>query len=56
MAEEAKDAFKKVGSGSENSAYDIIAKLDPDISKSSKGSTSTAPSAAKARCREKPRN
>ncbi len=25
MAEEAKDAFKKVGLGSENNAYDIIA-------------------------------
>ena len=29
MADEAKDAFKKIGLGSENNAYDIISKLDP---------------------------
>ena len=29
MADQAKEAFKKVGLGIENSAYDIIANLDP---------------------------
>ncbi len=37
MAEEAKDAFKKVGLGSENNAYDIIAKLDPEYFEKLKG-------------------
>ena len=30
MADQAKEAFKKVGLGIENSAYDIIANLDPE--------------------------
>ena len=37
MAEEAKDAFKKIGLGSENNAYDIIAKLDPEYFEKLKG-------------------
>ena len=37
MAEDAKDAFKKVGLGSENNAYDIIAKLDPEYFEKLKG-------------------
>ena len=37
MAEEAKDAFKKVGLGSANNAYDIIAKLDPEYFEKLKG-------------------
>src|SRR5215204_3465875 len=37
MADEAKDAFKKVGLGSANNAYDIIAKLDPEYFEKLKG-------------------
>ena len=37
MAEDAKDAFKKVGLGSENSAYDVIAALDPEYFEKLKG-------------------
>jgi 4-carboxymuconolactone decarboxylase len=37
MADDAKDAFKKVGLGSENNAYDIIAKLDPEYFEKLKG-------------------
>ena len=37
MAEDAKDAFKKIGLGSENNAYDIIAKLDPEYFEKLKG-------------------
>jgi hypothetical protein len=37
MADEAKEAFKKVGLGSENNAYDIIAKLDPEYFEKLKG-------------------
>ena len=37
MADEAKEAFKKVGLGSENNAYDIIAKLDPEYFETLKG-------------------
>jgi len=37
MADDAKDAFKKVGLGSANNAYDIIAKLDPEYFEKLKG-------------------
>ena len=37
MAEDPKEAFKKVGLGSANSAYDIIAKLDPEYFDKLKG-------------------
>jgi alkylhydroperoxidase/carboxymuconolactone decarboxylase family protein YurZ len=37
MADEAKEAFKKVGLGAENSAYDIIADLDPEYFEKLKG-------------------
>src|SRR5437870_13558400 len=37
MDEENKDAFKKTSLGVENSAYDIIAKLDPDYFEKLKG-------------------
>jgi alkylhydroperoxidase/carboxymuconolactone decarboxylase family protein YurZ len=37
MADEAKEAFKKVGLGAENSAYDIIANLDPEYFEKLKG-------------------
>jgi 4-carboxymuconolactone decarboxylase len=37
MAEETGDAFKKVGLGAENKAYDIIAKLDPEYFEKLKG-------------------
>jgi 4-carboxymuconolactone decarboxylase len=37
MAEETRDAFKKVGLGAENKAYDIIAKLDPEYFEKLKG-------------------
>jgi len=37
MAEEAKQAFKKIGLGAENSAYDIIARLDPEYFEKLKG-------------------
>ena len=37
MAEQAKEAFKKIGLGSENSAYDVIAKLDPEYFEKLKG-------------------
>src|SRR5918992_414459 len=37
MADDTKDAFEKVGLGSENSAYDIIAKLDPEYFEKLKG-------------------
>ena len=37
MADEAKEAFKKVGLGAENNAYDIIAKLDPEYFEKLKG-------------------
>ena len=37
MANQAKEAFKKVGLGIENSAYDIIANLDPEYFEKLKG-------------------
>ena len=37
MAEETKEAFKKVGLGADNSAYDVIAKLDPKYFEKLKG-------------------
>ena len=37
MPEDAKEAFKKVGLGAENNAYDIIAKLDPEYFEKLKG-------------------
>ena len=37
MTEDPKEAFKKVGLGSANSAYDIIAKLDPEYFDKLKG-------------------
>jgi alkylhydroperoxidase/carboxymuconolactone decarboxylase family protein YurZ len=37
MADEAKEAFKKVGLGAENSAYDIIANFDPQYFEKLKG-------------------
>ncbi|HZD41536.1 MAG TPA: carboxymuconolactone decarboxylase family protein [Terriglobales bacterium] len=37
MVHEAKDAFKEVGLGSENNAYDIIARLDPEYFDKLKG-------------------
>lgn len=37
MADDAKDAFKKVGLGSKNSAYDVIAELDPEYFEKLKG-------------------
>ena len=37
MADEAKEAFKKVGLGSENNAYDIIAEFDPEYFEKLKG-------------------
>ena len=37
MADQAKEAFKKVGLGTENSAYDIIANLDPEYFEKLKG-------------------
>jgi 4-carboxymuconolactone decarboxylase len=37
MTEQAKEAFKKIGLGSENSAYDVIAKLDPEYFEKLKG-------------------
>lgn len=37
MKEEAKEAFKKASLGAENSAYEIIAKLDPDYFEKLKG-------------------
>jgi alkylhydroperoxidase/carboxymuconolactone decarboxylase family protein YurZ len=37
MADQAKEAFKKVGLGIENSAYDIIANLDPEYFEKLKG-------------------
>jgi alkylhydroperoxidase/carboxymuconolactone decarboxylase family protein YurZ len=37
MADEAKEAFKKVGLGTENSAYDAIAHLDPEYFEKLKG-------------------
>lgn len=37
MADDAKEAFKKVGLGAINSAYDIIAKLDPEYFEKLKG-------------------
>jgi alkylhydroperoxidase/carboxymuconolactone decarboxylase family protein YurZ len=37
MAEEAKEAFRKVGLGSGNDAYDIIARLDPEYFEKLKG-------------------
>lgn len=37
MADQAKEAFKKVGLGIENSAYDIIANLDPEYFQKLKG-------------------
>jgi alkylhydroperoxidase/carboxymuconolactone decarboxylase family protein YurZ len=37
MAEETKEAFKKVGLGADNSAYDVIAKLDPEYFEKLKG-------------------
>ena len=37
MKEETKEAFKKTSLGAENSAYDIIAKLDPEYFEKLKG-------------------
>ena len=37
MAEDPKEAFKEVGLGSPNNAYDIIAKLDPEYFEKLKG-------------------
>jgi 4-carboxymuconolactone decarboxylase len=37
MAEETKEAFKKVGLGADNNAYDVIAKLDPEYFEKLKG-------------------
>jgi alkylhydroperoxidase/carboxymuconolactone decarboxylase family protein YurZ len=37
MADQAKEAFKKVGLGIEDSAYDIIANLDPEYFEKLKG-------------------
>src|SRR4026208_1549776 len=37
MADEAKDAFKKIGLGSENTAYDVVATLDPEYFEKLKG-------------------
>lgn len=37
MKEEAKEAFKKASLGAENSAYEVIAKLDPDYFEKLKG-------------------
>jgi alkylhydroperoxidase/carboxymuconolactone decarboxylase family protein YurZ len=37
MTDEAKEAFKRVGLGAENSAYDIIANLDPEYFEKLKG-------------------
>src|ERR687891_397560 len=37
MSDESKDAFKKTSLGAENSAYEIIAKLDPDYFEKLKG-------------------
>jgi alkylhydroperoxidase/carboxymuconolactone decarboxylase family protein YurZ len=37
MAVQAKEAFKKIGLGTENSAYDIIANLDPEYFEKLKG-------------------
>jgi len=37
MAKDAKEAFKEIGLGSENNAYDIIAKLDPEYFEKLKG-------------------
>jgi 4-carboxymuconolactone decarboxylase len=37
MSEKTKEAFKKVGLGAENSAYDVIAKLDPEYFEKLKG-------------------
>jgi len=37
MDEENKDAFKKTSLGAENSAYDVIAKLDPEYFEKLKG-------------------
>ena len=37
MADQAKEAFKKVGLGIENSAYNIIANLDPEYFEKLKG-------------------
>lgn len=37
MKEEAKEAFKKASLGAENSAYEVIAKLDPEYFEKLKG-------------------
>ena len=37
MSDESKDAFKKTSLGAENSAYDVIAKLDPEYFEKLKG-------------------
>jgi len=37
MKEEAKEAFKKAALGAENSAYEVIAKLDPEYFEKLKG-------------------
>jgi alkylhydroperoxidase/carboxymuconolactone decarboxylase family protein YurZ len=37
MTDEAKEAFKKIGLGTENSAYDTIANLDPEYFEKLKG-------------------
>ena len=37
MKEEAKEAFKKASLGAENSAYDVLAKLDPEYFEHLKG-------------------
>jgi alkylhydroperoxidase/carboxymuconolactone decarboxylase family protein YurZ len=37
MADDAKEAFKKVGLGANNTAYDVIAKLDPQYFEKLKG-------------------
>src|ERR671937_51604 len=37
MENEAKDAFKKTSLGAENTAYDVIAKLDPEYFEKLKG-------------------
>jgi 4-carboxymuconolactone decarboxylase len=37
MKEEAKEAFQKVSLGAQNSAYDVIAKLDPEYFEKLKG-------------------
>jgi len=37
MKDEAKDAFKNISLGAQNSAYDVIAKLDPEYFEKLKG-------------------